>query len=1002
MSFMRRRTSVTGVVTRSVLLTAAVAVCTSMLVSPAAAAPMTAAAATGESLQVAVTLSGSPAKVLTFAHDHGLHVDLVTRRAVLLSGPADQAAAAFATRLHRVPGRWKHDTSTYVAAVSKPGIPADLRGTVTDVVGLDNRPFFQHRAIPFGYTGPQLNAAYGATSLTGAGAGITVGTVQFSAWNPSDASTYAGAAGISLGASQITTVPVAGAPTTTDGSGGDVEVALDVEAVMASAPRAAQRVYVAPNSSAGAVAVYSKVADDAAAGLVQVVSTSWGGCEADYSPDLLQQLGTIIAGTVSSGATTFASSGDSGAYDCAVASQPDGTLAVDFPGSAPAAVSVGGTRLISSGGGYVETGWGPAPTTTAATTFPGVGSGGGASSVYPRPSYQSSLTTPGTTRSVPDVSSLADASTGFGAYASSAGGWHQMGGTSLAAPLWAGQLAAALSTAGRSSGLGDIHAALYAHPQAFRDILSGANGYYTAGPGYDQVTGLGSPQWSSLYGALGLNAPAPTSTPTPTPTVTATPTPTPVATTPAPVATTAAPAPTTPAPTQTTAAPSPTAPAPAPVLAPVFAPVPTLTAPTTVTPSPSAGSDPGTVSSPTGGAVVATVTSPVAAPVYFTPLDPLVTPAGLVAIPAGWQIGGFETPVHLDLSLQVSALPAGALLGDVHVIHDGTVVPACSSGAAECVDTGPPVPGLLSYSVTGAGPGGWSFAVDEVARLAGADRVATAVAVSQAAFPAGGAAAAVLARSDGYADALCGAPLAAAEGGPLLLTSSTVLSAADAVELTLAVLPGGSVYLLGGSGALSPAVADRVSGLGFHVVRLAGPDRFATAVAVAAALQPTGPVLLTTGLGFPDALAAGAAAAYTGGAVLLTAGDQPVAATQAYLASHPASLLYAVGGPAARAYPKASPVVGADRYATAVSVAGTFFPAARAAGIASGSSFPDALAAGPLLGGRGVPLLLTASTALPTSVVGYFASRHPATVHVFGGSAALGDGLVQQVRTAIG
>ena len=279
-----------------------------------------------------------------------------------------------------------------------------------------------------------------------------------------------------------------------------------------------QRVYVAPNTAAGAIAVYNQIADDVAAGRVQVVSTSWGACEARYPTGLLPQLATTINRIVASGGTMFAASGDNGAYDCADAANPDGHLDVDFPASLPSVVGVGGTRLTSSSGVYAETGWGAAPSTTAGTTFPGRGSGGGTSAVFARPAYQSSVSASGTGRAVPDVSALGDSSSGFGAYSVSAGGWRVFGGTSFGSPMWAGNLASALSTDGRTSGLGDIHAALYAAPSAFRDVTSGANGYYTAGGGYDQVTGLGSPQWSTLYAALGLSsAPKPDQRPHPGP-----------------------------------------------------------------------------------------------------------------------------------------------------------------------------------------------------------------------------------------------------------------------------------------------------------------------------------------------------------------------------------------------------------------------------------------------------------------------------------------------------
>lgn len=878
---------------------------------------------------MALTLTGSAEPALAFARAKGLHVDLVTRHSVLLSGPATQAADAFGARLHRVRARRNRTgAANYLAPTAVPTVPVELRGAVGAVIGLDNRPLFDHYSVPAGYTGSDLSTAYAAGGLTGGGAGITVATVQFDNWFSSDATTYASASGIPLGSNQITTVRMPYANSVPDASGGDQEVALDVETILATAPKANQRVYVAPNTEAGSIAVYNKIADDVAAGRVQVVSTSWGACEAAYPTTLLPQMATTINRLVASGATIFAASGDSGAYGCADEANPDGHLDVDFPASLPSVVGVGGTRLTSSSGVYAETGWGAAPSTTAGTTFPGRGSGGGTSAVFARPAYQSSVSASGSGRAVPDVSALGDSSSGFGAYSVSAGGWRVFGGTSFGSPMWAGNLASALSTDGRTSGIGDIHAELYAAPSAFRDVTSGSNGYYSAGGGYDQVTGLGSPQWSTLYAALGLRLP-----------------------------------------------------------------------PNTTTTPVEAG---GTVSSAAGEPLVATVTSPIAGSVSFTPLREPAAPARFAALSAGLRIVGPGDPLTLSFTVQRSLLPAGALPTDVRVVYNGSLVPPCPVTAGQCAASVAPTPDALGYTITGASSGDWTFAVDRISRLAGADRMLTAIAVSKAAFGAGVAPAAVLARADAYADALAGAPLAAAKKGPLLLTGSTALAPADASELTRAVVPGGTVYLLGGPGALSSQVADQVTGLGFTVIRLAGLNRFATATAIAAALDPTGPILLTTGLSFPDALAAGAAAAHIGATVLLTAGDKPAPDTQAFLAAHPGATLYAVGGPAARAHPSAIAVFGTDRFATAVAVAHRFFPGARAAGLASGVNYPDALAAGPVLGAGGVPLLLTGTTSLAAATGGYLIATKPVTVHLFGGTAALSAGLTNLVWSAIG
>jgi kumamolisin len=171
-------------------------------------------------------------------------------------------------------------------------------------------------------------------------------------------------------------------------------------------------------------------------------------------------------------------------------------------------VAVGGTRT-----GLTETAWGSIAANPG-TSYAGNGGGGGASAAYARPSWQAGLGQPGTTRLLPDVSSVADPSTGLGMV--DGGSWWLGGGTSLGAPTWAGLTAAALSGAGRTTGVGDVHALLYAHPEAFRDVTAGSNGY-PATEGFDLATGLGVPNWSVLgpllSGApLPVDAVAPTST----------------------------------------------------------------------------------------------------------------------------------------------------------------------------------------------------------------------------------------------------------------------------------------------------------------------------------------------------------------------------------------------------------------------------------------------------------------------------------------------------------
>ncbi|MHB1739706.1 MAG: cell wall-binding repeat-containing protein [Actinomycetes bacterium] len=315
----------------------------------------------------------------------------------------------------------------------------------------------------------------------------------------------------------------------------------------------------------------------------------------------------------------------------------------------------------------------------------------------------------------------------------------------------------------------------------------------------------------------------------------------------------------------------------------------------------------------------------------------------------------------------------------------------------------------VSYAQVGYGYGYApppSPPVATIARLAGADRIQTAIQVSQSQFPtAGSAKAVVLARADIYPDAMVGGPLAAHVGGPLLLTESAGLDAATQAEIQRVLPAGGTVYLLGGTGALSPAVATSLTGLGFHVTRYWGSTRFGTAIAVADALGNPTTIFEATGLNYPDALSAGPAAVAKGGAILLTDGSVQSSDTAAYLSAHPGVTRYAVGGPAASADRSATPLVGADRFATSVAVANQFFTSPGTVGVATGMNFPDALSATPDLGTIDAPILLVdPTTPLPASVAAYLSTRSSTitTVSIFGGTGAVSSGVSVAISTALG
>ncbi len=319
-----------------------------------------------------------------------------------------------------------------------------------------------------------------------------------------------------------------------------------------------------------------------------------------------------------------------------------------------------------------------------------------------------------------------------------------------------------------------------------------------------------------------------------------------------------------------------------------------------------------------------------------------------------------------------------------------TVVRTLSTGAAK------PVSPLANQ----LGAANWQpVNRDTVVRLGGNDRLATGIAVSHT-FAAGAAGSVVLSRSDSFADALAGGPLAVAKNGPMLLTNPDSLDPRVATEIqrVLGAGSGRTVYLLGGVGALTPAVADAVTALGYPVVRLSGANRYETALSVLTDPNGIGPVddvYLATGADFPDALSAGAAAGSYNGAVLLTKGGALDPAAAAYLTANRAhQTVVAVGGAAAVAYPSADIVyVGTNRYDTAVKLARGEFPGATDVGVAVGTSFADALSGGALLGSIGAPLVLTTKGGMPAPTATYLAQHGGSIgfVTTFGGIGVIPD-----------
>ena len=309
------------------------------------------------------------------------------------------------------------------------------------------------------------------------------------------------------------------------------EEVLDAEMVHVVAPAAAIVIVLVKSTSLADIA--SAVAASVASlrlGVAQgaVISISAAGQTGGEHCDTRAQVASLNAALMQAQArrvTVVAASGDVGAAGepCALMKALTGgsfrpVREVNLPASDPLVLGVGGTTLSASHrtGAYLgERAWG-LPYGTPDTQFQG--SGGGFSRLFARPSYQDGVRGIGAFRGVPDVSSDAAPHTGMAIVIGTGHGQFPVrnsGGTSATAPFWAGVIALADQYAGRH--LGFVNPAIYriaasaAYHRAFHDVTAGSNAPtfpgtmitgYRAGPGWDPVTGWGSPVVSVLVPLL--------------------------------------------------------------------------------------------------------------------------------------------------------------------------------------------------------------------------------------------------------------------------------------------------------------------------------------------------------------------------------------------------------------------------------------------------------------------------------------------------------------------
>jgi kumamolisin len=435
--------------------------------------------------------------VISYAEANGLTVTgtAPNRMIVNVAGPVANIERAFHVNM----GVYQHPTEkrTFYAPDQEP--TSDLPFPLWHITGLDNFSIPHPASLrreprakggttgsgPGGYfIGSDMRAAYyGGTALTGSGQ--SVGLVEFAGYNVKDVQNYFSHVKQPLNVA-IVGVSRDGSSLSCTGRCDDTEQVLDIEEAISMAPGMnSVLVYVSDFSD---VSIFNWMATDNKA---KSLSCSWGWSPADPSSD-----DPIFKEFAAQGQNLFVASGDSGAYNT--------RSSYVYPADDPYVTSVGGTDLTTAspaGPWKSETAWSY--------------SGGGISpNKIAIPSYQllkGVITTANkgskTYRNSPDVAAEANTDNYICYDGTCAGGW---GGTSFAAPRWAGFLALVnqQAVANKLGPLGFINPTLYtiglgsSYGTNFHDITSGNNGTYSAVAGYDLVTGWGSPVGGALLTSL--------------------------------------------------------------------------------------------------------------------------------------------------------------------------------------------------------------------------------------------------------------------------------------------------------------------------------------------------------------------------------------------------------------------------------------------------------------------------------------------------------------------
>ncbi|MFM9033399.1 MAG: peptidase S53 [Mycobacterium sp.] len=458
-------------------------------------------------LTAALREASRPESLIGWAGRHGLAVRWrAGDRWATVSGPPPALASALEVAIHDYRGRLGQ---VFYASAQQPAVPAELRTEVEGfgrILGYTPHHESSPRIVPLDVPNKALNPTellrtYNVDALRRqgyTGKGVTVLVFAFDGFDQSDLDMFTESFQLPP------LVPELLGPMASERTG---EAAMDLQAVHAVAPDA-RTVLVNARPTVEGDASYRKIAemmeeaDRRYPGAVWSFSIGWG-CDALITAADLAPVRGALAAAQRNGTTAFNASGDLAGLECKGGhnwSSPPGPgdIGLDSVASLPEMTSVGGTRLSTDAEGnwLSEQSW-----------FDPVlsqGTGGGVSALFERPPWQSGLPVDAPARRLtPDVAGLADPFTGMRIFLK--GEMVVGGGTSLAAPLWAGMAAVMNQYLIENGGhpIGDLNPLLYeiaegARLPGFRDVVLGGNAVGNAGPGYDLTTGLGTPNAGNL------------------------------------------------------------------------------------------------------------------------------------------------------------------------------------------------------------------------------------------------------------------------------------------------------------------------------------------------------------------------------------------------------------------------------------------------------------------------------------------------------------------------